>query len=205
MSLVLRAFAVVMGGLLAACQSTVNPSTPDTTPPATNLLIKRAGAPDLEVQNRSGPSANKADNLGAFPASRKFDFSVLATATDQQSGIRDVKLSVTRMVCYRASSGAIAQAYFGTVTRKQANYPDPKQVPSQASLGDTGVIDNTPFAIANPSADNLLVWVNANQVSAVGVGVLTRWSMEAKNAAGLTSYSDAITIGAGDTSCGPLP
>ena len=204
MSLVLRAFAVVMGGLLVACQSTVNPSTPDTTPPATNLLIKRAGAADLEVQNRSGPSANKAD-LVPFPASRKFDFSVLETATDPQSGIREVKLNMTRMVCFKSSSGGIAQAYSGTVTRKQANYPDPKQVPSQASLGDTGVVDNTPFAIANPSADNLLVWVNANQVSAVGVGVLTRWSMEAKNAAGLTSYSDAITIGAGDTSCGPLP
>ena len=189
---------------MVACQS-VNPSTPDSTPPSTNLLIKRTGAPDLEVQTRSGAAAPVAANLGAFPGNGKFDFSVLATATDPESGIRELKLSMTKAVCYRTSAGNIAQAYSATVTRKQASYPDPKQVPSQASVGDTGLIDHSQFAIANPSPDNLLVWVNANQVSSVGIGVLTRWTMEAKNAAGLTSYSNAITIGAGDTSCGPLP
>lgn len=204
MNLIVRACIAVSCGLTVSCGS-VNPSTPDSTAPSTNLLIKRAGAPDLEVQTRSGPAAPVAANLGTLPPNGQFDFSVLATATDSESGIRELKLSMTKMVCYRTSAGNVAQAYSATVTRKQASYPDPKQVPSQASVGDTGVIDNRQFAIANPSPGNLLVWVNANQVSSVGIGVLTRWSMEAKNAAGLTSYSNSITIGAGDTSCGPLP
>lgn len=200
MSLILRAGIAASCGLIVSCGS-VNPSTPDTTAPTLNLLIKRAGAPDLEVQTRSGPAAPVAANLGTtFPANGKFDFSVLATATDPESGIRELKLSMTKMVCYRTSAGNIAQAYSATVTRKEASYPDPKQVPSQASVGDTGVIESGSVA-----QDNLLVWVNANQVRSAGVGVLTRWSMEAKNAAGLTSYSNAITIGAGDTSCGTLP
>ena len=72
-------------------------------------------------------------------------------------------------------------------------------------LGDTGIIENTSIARANPTDDNLLVWTNANQVRSLGAGVATKWSMEAKNFAGNTTYSDVIYILAGDLSCNPPP
>ena len=122
-----------------------------------------------------------------------------ATATDNESGIREIKLSMTRLVCYMASGGTTAQAYSATVVRKQASYSG-SSVPKQASLGDTGVIQGQSTA-----DENLLMWVNINQVKSAGVGVQTRWSIEAKNGSGRTSYSRGITIGAGDTSCGSLP
>ena len=193
MNLILRVVALGVCGVLCACQ-TVDPKTSDTTPPGTNLLIKSYGQPDLEVQNQ--PGANVGANLGAIPASNSsLDFSVLATATDNESGIREIKLSMTRMVCYRASSGVIAQAYSATVVRKQSSYSG-SSVPRQASLSDTGVIKS-----GSTADENLLVWVNANQIKSVGVGLHTLWSMEAKNGNNQTSYSRAITIGAGDTSC----
>ena len=198
MNSTLRGLAVVICGVLCGCQ-TVDPSSADTTPPATNLLIKRYGQPDLEVQNRTGPSANVAANLGPIPTTGSFDFNVLATATDNESGIREVKLSLTRMVCFTASGGGTAQAYSGTVVRKQATRTG-ASLPKQISLGETGFIQRTSLA-----DENLLMFVNANQVKGVGVGVLTRWNMEAKNGRNQTSYSDSITIGAGDTSCGTLP
>ena len=104
-----------------------------------------------------------------------------------------------RLVRFRYSGGAIAQAYSGTVVRKQASYSG-SSVPKQVTLSDTGLIRS-----GSTADENLLMWINANQVKSAGVGVQTRWSMEAKNGKNQTSYSDAISIGGLDTSCGPLP
>lgn len=199
--------AMLVGALVTGCQTQTvnyNPATkPDSTPPAVNVLIKRYGAPDLEVQKLAGPSANVSANLGALPVNGKFDFSVLATATDNESGIRNVKLLMMRTVCNIDTPGSNNKKYFGTVTRKESTYTDQTQAPTQVSLGDTGLIDNTNFANANPTDDNLLVWLTANATLRVGVGVWTKWSMEATNFAGLTTYSDTITIAAGDLGCNP--
>lgn len=196
---------LVLAVMTSACDSIkYDPATnTDTTPPKTNVLIKRAGQPDLEIQDQNGPSANIANTLEPLPANGQWDFSVLATATDAESGIKHTKLNLMRTVCYVSSGGGIAKAYYGTVTRKEATYTDPNNAPTQASLGDTGVVDNTTAAKATPTDDNLLVWVNANQERNVGVGVWTRWGMEATNFAGRTTYSDVITMAAGDLSCNP--
>ena len=86
------------------------------------------------------------------------EFSVLATATDAESGISSIKLLVTRTVCFRTSAGNVSQAYFGTKERKSATY-QAGSAPTQASLGDTGIFDNTSFGTdpANLAETNLLL------------------------------------------------
>ena len=111
-------------------------------------------------------------------------------------------LKLNRTVCYRTSSGLIAQARFATVTRKQATYPDRANAPTRASLGDTGLISDADTASANLTDDNLLVWANANQDRRLGVGVRTTWFMEAVNNNGIRTYSDVIHVLAGETGCG---
>jgi hypothetical protein len=197
---------VSMAAVTTGCGGTVNynpATTLDTTPPTVNLLITRYGQPQLEVQQRVVPSPNTRGDFGIPIPPRKFDFSILATAKDAESGIRSLKLNMTRTVCYTASSGSVAQAYFGTVVRKEASYTDAQHAPTQPSVGDTGIIDNSPFGThpANLTDDNLLVWKNANQDRNVGIGVSTKWNMETTNFAGATTYSDVIFISAGDTSC----
>lgn len=189
--------------LLSACGATVNSTVAsDTSAPAVNLLVKRLPATDLQAGNRSTPAVNLTDNRGAFRNS-KWEFNVLATATDPESGIKRVKINMTRTVCYISSGGTIAKAYYGTVIRKEATYTDPRNAPTQASLGDTGRFDTSLYAIDHPVDDNLFVWINANQTRAVGVGVWTKWDMEATNFAGKVTYSDTITMMAGDLSCNP--
>lgn len=195
--------AIAFCALLASCD-TVNydPATSDTSPPGVNVLIKRAGLPDLEVQGQTG-AARPVGNYGNLPPTpTRFEFSVLATGTDNESGIRHIKLSMTRTVCYLTSGGAIAQAYSGTVMRKEANYTDRRNAPTQTSLGDTGVIDTTPNALGK---ENLLAWTNANGQTRIGIGVSSRWNMEATNFAGQTTFSNSILIAAGDTSCVTSP
>jgi hypothetical protein len=196
--------AFVIAGSFSACGTTINTvGVSDSSPPAVDLLITSSqNSPHLEVQGRTGATTVLTDNKGRFNNS-KYEFSVLATATDQESGIKHIKLIMKRTVCYRTEAGDLAKAYFGTVTRKEVTSTDPRKAPSQVSLGDTGRFDTSLWAIDNPADDNLFVWVNANQRRAVGIGVSTKWSMEAMNFAGATTYSDPINVVAGDLSCGP--
>lgn len=214
----MRRFLQSIAGLSIAvavtgCGGTVNynpATTTDSTPPAVNLLIRIAGQSDLEVQKQSVPAPMTPTNatLGDLAMKKKLDFSVLATATDAESGIKSIKLSMTRTVCYMSSGGNLAQAYFGSVERKAATSTDPKNAPVQLSVGDTGIVDNSENQLANGTMvpanlfdENLLVWKNANQLPSLGIGVSTKWFMEAKNFNGSTTYSDPIFIRAGDTSC----
>ncbi|HEY0306204.1 MAG TPA: hypothetical protein VGC44_14620 [Longimicrobiales bacterium] len=176
-----------------------NPANPDGTPADVNLLIKVAGQQDLQVGKQTPGAAKVSFNYGSPVPNTRSTFSVLATATDAESGIRYIKLSVTRTVCYRTSSGGLSQAYTGTVMRKEQTYTDQTRAPVQASLGDTGIFD--PGTPATASIDNLLVFTDANGTRRLGVGVSTRWNMEARNFGGGTTYSDGITVFAGDVSC----
>jgi hypothetical protein len=185
-----------------------NPATNnDTSPPAVNLLITRVGQPNLEVQERKTPSPKLAGNYGSPAPNAIMDFSILATATDSGSGIKSIKLSMTRTVCYRASSGVIAADYKGSVTVKEATYTDQQNAPVQASVGASGIINNLDTSPDSLKLvpENLLVWKNANQVLGLGVGVSTKWFMEAKNFAGATTYSEVIFVLAGDLTCPITP
>jgi hypothetical protein len=196
--------SVALGAACSGGTVNYNPATgSDSSPPAVNLLITRAGEPDLEVQARTVPSPNLSGDYGNPAPNTRRDFSILATATDPESGIRRIRLTLNRTLCYQTSSGVIARANFATVVRREAIYTDQQNAPTQASLGDTGVIDNSVLGTdsANISQDNLLVWTNANQVHRAGVGVATHWNMETTNFAGLTTYSDVIHIVAGNTVC----
>lgn len=179
----------------------------DGTKPAVNLLIKRPGAADVEVQALSGPSAKKSTSFGNPAPNVKSDFSVLATATDMESGIRNMRIVMTRTVCFTGSGGGNNSAPFATVTRKETSWTDQTKAPTSPSLGETGIIDASPQALstAGMNETNLLVFKNAQGNLRPGVGVATKWGMEATNFAGQTTYSDIIYVLAGDNTCAALP
>jgi len=199
-----------VASLVMGCGGEVNynpANGPDGTPPTVNLLVTRPGAPDLEVQGQPGVTPKKSTNFGNPAPNAKSDFSVLATAKDPESGIRDMRIVMTRTVCFTASNGNIASAPFGTVTRKEAHWTDQQHAPTSPSLGETGIIDARPQALSQAGMDetNLLVFRNAQGNLVAGKGVATKWGMETKNFAGLTTYSDVIYVSAGDLTCPALP
>ncbi len=179
----------------------------DGTKPTVNFLIKRTGAPDVEVQGQNGPSAKKSTNFGDPAPATKSEFSVLATAKDLESGIKNMKIVMTRTVCFTGTGGGNNSAPFATVTRKETNWTNQQQAPTNPSLGETGVIDATPLALsaAGMNETNLLVFKNAQGNLKSGVGVATKWGMEATNFAGGTTFSDVIFVLAGNTGCAALP
>src|SRR5258705_2634401 len=185
----------------------------DASKPNVNVLVTRPGQPNLEVQalTTPAPPTPKSTNYGNPVPPVSSDFSILATATDAESGIKNLKLSMTRTVCYVTSNGSVSPAYFGTVTRKEATYTDRAHAPVQASLGETGIINASVDSVTGHndpvkySDKNLLAWRNANGVLAVGVGVSTKWGMEATNFAGKTTNSDVIFVLSGDVSCVTSP
>lgn len=179
----------------------------DGTPPTVNLLVKRPGAADVEVQALSGPSAMKKTDFGNLDPSAQKDFSVLATAKDPESGIKDLKIKMTRTVCFTGSGGGNNSAPFGTLTRKSAQWSDQTHAPTSPSLGETGIIDARPQALSQVGMNetNLLVFRNAQGTLNAGNGVATKWSMEATNFAGQTTFSDVIFVTAGNVTCAALP
>lgn len=199
-----------VASLALGCGGTVNynpANAPDATPPTVNLLITRPGAPDVEVQGQPGVTPKKSTDFGNPAPNSKKDFSVLATAKDPESGIKDLKIVMTRTVCFTGSGGGNNSAPFGTVTRKEATWTDQQHAPTSPSLGETGIIDNSSFGTTPPNLDqtNLLVFRNAQGALMVGNGVATKWGVEATNFAGQTTYSDVIYVTAGNTTCAALP
>lgn len=214
----IRGFVALMSvaSLVIACDGgtgdaggTVNwdPATGvDTTGPAVNLLITRPGAPDVEVQGQPGANPKKSTSFGDTAITALKDFSVLATAKDPESGIKDLKIVMTRTICFTSSGGANAAAPLPTVTRKETHWTDRTHAPTSPSLGETGVIDGRDTSVTHGiSATNLLVWKNSQGHSDRGNGVATKWGMEATNFAGKTTYSDVIYVLAGPTICAALP
>jgi hypothetical protein len=197
--------------LVLGCGGTVNYNPAngiDGTPPTIDLLIKRAGQPDLEVQGQPGVTPKKIGNFGNPAPNASSDFSILATAKDAESGIRNLKIVMTRTVCFATANGPPpASAPFGTVTRKEASWTDQSHAPTSPSVGETGIIDGRPQALSASGLDetNLLVFKNAQGTLRPGVGVATKWGAETTNFAGQTTYSDVIYITAGDISCAALP
>jgi hypothetical protein len=179
----------------------------DGSKPTVNLLITTPGTANVEVQGQSGPSANKSINLGDPAPAAKKDFSVLATAKDPESGIKNIKIVMTRTVCFTSTGGANAAAPFATITRKEANWTNQQQAPTSPSLGETGIIDGTSLALSanGMNETNLLVFKNAQGNLRPGVGVATKWGMEATNFAGGTTFSDVIRVFAGSVTCPALP
>ena len=179
----------------------------DATPPTVNLLVTRPGVPNLEVQGLPGAMPKKSTDFGNPAPNAKSDFSVLATAKDLESGIKDLKIVMTRTVCFTGTGGGNNSAPFATITRKEAKWTDQTKAPTNPSLGETGIIDARPQALSLAGRDtsNLLVFQNAQGNLIAGVGVGTKWGMEATNFAGQTTYSDVIYVTAGNTTCAALP
>jgi hypothetical protein len=200
-----------VASLALGCGGTVNykpANGVDGTPPTINLLITRAGQPDLEVQGQPGVTPKKIGNFGNPVPNAKSDFSILATAKDPESGIRNLKIVMMRTVCFATPNGPPpASAPFGTVTRKEASWTDQTHAPTSPSVGETGIIDGTPQALSTNGMNetNLLVFKTAQGSLRAGVGVATKWGAETTNFAGQTTYSDVIYVAAGDLTCAALP
>lgn len=179
----------------------------DGSAPTVNLLVRRASGPDVEVQGQSGPSAKKSTSFGDPAPNAISDFSVLATAKDPESGIRDIKIKMTRTVCFAGTGGSNNSAPFATITRKEAKWTDQTKAPMNPSLGETGIIDARPVAFTTDSITetNLLVFRTSQGTLREGNGVATKWGMEATNFAGQTTYSDIIYVLAGNNTCAALP
>jgi hypothetical protein len=172
----------------------------DLTGPAVNLLLKPVGGDSLEVQARTTPARNVNGALeeDTIP-SRPQEFNVFATATDAESGIRDIKINLSRAVCYATSSGGVSEARMASVLREQASYTNASSAPVQATIANSGLFHNTRLN------GNLMMWRNANGIVSNGVGVLTKWDMEATNQAGIKVFSNVIFLRAGNTSCITTP
>lgn len=209
--------ALSFASLAAGCGSTVeyDPRTSsDATAPSVNLLVRRAGQPDLEVQTQTlGPHTQVIGDVGEFNTTSGFrwlkpdtiyDFSVLATATDPESGIESMRLLMNRTVCYMGSGGAVLQDYRPSETRRTVTYTDPANAPVQASLGYTGIVnthDDSTGSRYDVSETNLIVHTDGSGARVHGVGVMTEWYMEAENFNGTIGRSNSIMLRSGNVNC----
>ena len=111
---------------------------------------------------------------------------VLATATDNESGIKEVKVMLNRTVYYLASNGSIVSTLFPSIVVATKSY-----TVSNGRLPQMGAA-NYRVNIGGQRRFN-----NANGNPVVGTGVTLQYYAEAKNGVGMTSYTDTVTITAG--------
>jgi len=173
----------VLTGLVACTPVPYNPSTNnDTTPPSVSLHVEGAGPNAVEVTNFvPGQPQNK--NATANPNAT---VKLLATANDNESGIKEITLKVTRTVKYISSNGGLAETLIATKTLDTRSYTlNNGQAPSLGSI-QVDVIPRNEFVFANG---------NGNTIT--GVGVVLSYTVEAKNFNGQGSYTDRLVVSSG--------
>lgn len=174
---------IIAAAMLAGCTSVpYNPSTStDATPPQVALRIEGAGPNAIEVTNwYPGHPQNK--NGTANPAAT---LKLLATATDNESGIKEIKLNVLRTVKYVASNGSLADNRMASVVVDSKSYTlDNGQAPTMGVI-QLNVVPRDQFVFVN------------NGRSVTGVGVVLEYNVEAKNQNGQGAYTDRLVISSG--------
>lgn len=174
---------LVMAGLVACTPVPYNPSTSsDTTPPRVALHVEGAGQNAVEVTNFvPGQPQNK--HVDANPNAT---VKLLATATDNESGIKDITLKLTRTVKYIASNGSLVETLIPTTTVDTKTYTlNNGQAPSM------GVIQ----VEIKPS--DAFVYATSNGTMATGVGVVLSYTVEARNFNGQSSYTERLVVTSG--------
>jgi len=111
---------------------------------------------------------------------------VLSTATDNESGIREVKIMLNRTVYYLASNGTIVSTLFPSIV-----------VATNAYTVTNGHLPQMGAANFRVNIGGQRRFTNANGNPVIGTGVTLQYYVEAKNGAGLTSYTDTVTVTAG--------
>lgn len=174
---------LIGAALLAGCTPVpYNPATnTDTTPPNVALRIEGAGPNAIEAtnwdphnpQNKSG-SANPNATL-----------KLLATATDPESGIKEIKLSVLRTVKYLSSSGLLVDNRMASATVDAKTYAlNNGQAPSMGVIQLT-VVPSDQFVFMN------------NGQAVTGVGVVLEYNVEARNQNGQMAHTERLVISSG--------
>mgnify|MGYP001312039918 CR=1 FL=1 len=174
---------LVVAALLAGCTPVpYNPATStDTTPPKVALRIEGAGSNAIEVTNWD--PANPQNKSGT--ANPNATLKLLATATDNESGIKEVKLSVLRTVKYLSSSGLLVDNRMASVTVDSRSYAlNNGQAPSMGAIQLT-VVPSDQFVFMN------------NGQAVTGVGVVLEYNVEAKNQNGQTAHTERLVISSG--------
>jgi hypothetical protein len=154
----------------------------DITKPIVALHVEGADTIPVDVTNFvPGHLQNK--NAIANPNAT---LKLLATATDNESGIKEIKLYVTRTVKYIASNGSLAEALMATRLVDSKSY-----TLNNGKAPSLGAIQIT----VKPSDE--FVFTNASGTTTRGVGVMLVYSVEGTNFQGLSDYTEGLTIGSG--------
>lgn len=174
---------IMVAAMLTGCpQVPYNPSTStDITKPGIALHIEGAGPNAIEVTNWDpGHPQNK--NGTAHPDAT---LKLLATATDNESGIKEIRLNVLRTVKYVASNGSLADNRMASAVVDSKSYTlNNGQAPSM------GVIQ------LNVVPRDQFVFVNSGQ-TVLGVGVVLEYNVEAKNQNGQWDHTERLVISSG--------
>lgn len=160
-----------------------NPSTNnDITKPAVALRVEGAGPNAVEVTNFiPGQLQNK-----SAIANPNATVKLLATATDNESGIMEITLNVTRTVKYITSNGALAEARMAT-----------KVVDSKTYTLNNGQAPSLGAIQVNVTPSDEFVFTNANGTTTMGVGVVLEYSVEGKNFNRLWDFTERLTVSSG--------
>lgn len=179
-----RLATILIAMTLAGCGNVpFNPATnTDTTAPRVALRAEGAQPTAVEVTNFV-PGALQNVHVNANPNAA---VKLLGTATDNESGIKEIKLSVTRTVKFIASNGGLAEAYFGTKVLDTRTYSlNNGQAPTFGAIQLT----------VKPGDE--FVYQNANGNTMMGVGVVLEYNIEARNFNGQMSYTDKLVVTSG--------
>lgn len=174
---------LIVATLFAGCTPVpYNPATSsDTTPPQVALRIEGAGANAIEVTNWD--AANPQNKSGT--ANQNATLKLLATATDNESGIKDIKLSVLRTVKYIASNGSLVDNRMASSTVDAKTFAlNNGQAPAMGAIQLT-VVPRDQFVFMN------------NGQTVTGVGVVLEYNVEAKNQNGQTAHTERLVISSG--------
>lgn len=174
---------IVMTGLIACTPVPYNPATNnDITPPNAALRVEGAGQDAVEVTNFvPGQLQNK-----HAVANPNATVKLLATASDNESGIKEITLKVTRSVKYIASNGSLVEMQAPTRVINSTRYSlNNGQAPSFGSI-QVGVKPRDEF-----------VFINANGNTVTGVGVVLAYTVEARNFNGQFSYTERLVVSSG--------
>lgn len=182
-TILLVSTVLVVASVVACAPVPYNPSTnSDTTKPSVALRVEGAGTTAVEVTNFiPGQLQNK--NVVANPNAT---VKLLATATDNESGIQEIELFVTRTVKFIASNGSLGEARMATIPVESKTFAlNNSQAPSMGAIQVT----------IKPS--DQFVFVNANNNTLTGVGVVLEYNVRGKNFAGLIDYTERLVVNSG--------
>lgn len=184
-------------GVQACAPVPYDPATNTDTTPATPVVL-RVDASTTVVNSVTGrpelvtASFEARDRIVGQPQNVRGTvgedtyLDVLSTATDNESGIREVTVKLNRTVFFIASNGSLASTQFPSIVVATASY-----TPSNGRLPRMGAA-NYRTHIGGERR-----FTNAQGNTLLGTGVVLQYFAEAKNGAGMIAFTDTVTVTSG--------